>query len=69
MVFTEKGIIYQTSKGGNRGIEIYTIWDIATNKQVEITQSWQTNYFVNFENGTNSNVELIRQFFNYTIHN
>jgi len=44
-VLADKGIITKNGKEGKRGIRVYPPWDIATNKQAEKTQSWQTKYF------------------------
>ena len=49
-VLAEKGILSQNGKGGKRGIRVYPAWDITDNKQAEKTQSWQTKYFVCFDN-------------------
>jgi hypothetical protein len=45
-VLADKGIITKNGKEGKRGIRVYPPWDIATNKQAEKTQSWQTKYFL-----------------------
>jgi hypothetical protein len=45
-ILADKGIITKNGKEGKRGIRVYPPWDIATNKQAEKTQSWQTKYFL-----------------------
>jgi hypothetical protein len=48
-VLVEKGIITNNGKQGKRGIRVYPPWDVATSKQAEQTQRWQTKYFVLIE--------------------
>ena len=59
-VLIEKGIISHKNKQGKRGIRVYPPWDIATNKQAQKTQSWQTNYFVSIKNNDATAIEIIR---------
>ena len=62
-VLAEKGIISRNGIEGKRGIRVYPPWDIATNKQAEKTQSWQTKYFLTIKNDNATNIDLIRQLF------
>ena len=56
-ILAEKGIITKNGKEGKRGIRVYPPWDIATNKQAEKTQSWQSKYFLTInKNITNFNL-------------
>lgn len=61
-VLIEKGIISHKNKQGKRGIRVYPPWDIATNKQAQKTQSWQTKYFVSIEK--NDGIELLKNLTN-----
>lgn len=49
IVLYEKGLISKEDKGGKRAMRIYPPWNIADNKQAEITQTWQLEYFVSIE--------------------
>jgi len=59
-VLAEKGIIAGNGKPGKRGIRVYPPWDIATSKQAEKTQSWQTRYFLIINKDGSTDHDLIR---------
>ncbi len=60
-VLADKGIITRNGKEGKRGIRVYPPWDIATNKQAEKTQSWQTKYFLTIKKDNMTNLDLIKR--------
>jgi hypothetical protein len=60
-VLADKGIITRNGKEGKRGIRVYPPWDIATNKQAEKTQSWQTKYFMAIKNDNLTDLNLIKK--------
>lgn len=45
-VLLQKGIISRNGKGGKRGIRVYAPWDTVTSKQAQVTQHWQSRYFM-----------------------
>lgn len=59
-LLADKGIITRNKKIGKRGIRVYPPWDITTNKQAMITQSWQTKYFLKIENDNSTNLEFTK---------
>ena len=62
-ILADKGIISYKGKEGKRGIRVYPPWDIATNKQAEKTQNWQTKYFLTIKNDTSTDLELLKKLF------
>jgi hypothetical protein len=60
-VLMDKGIITKNGKKGKRGIRVYPPWDIATSKQAEKTQSWQTKYFLTIKNGNSTDLEMAKR--------
>lgn len=62
-VLADEGIITQNGKEGKHGIRVYPPWDIATNKQAEKTQSWQTNYFLLIKNDNSTDIDLTKKLF------
>lgn len=56
-VLIKKGIISTDAKEGKRGFRVYPKWDVTGNKQAEITQSWQLNYF--YELGEKVNLKRV----------
>lgn len=58
----KNGIITHNGKVGKRGIRVYPPWTITTNKQAIITQQWQTNYFLEIEDGK-LNFDLTKRLF------
>lgn len=44
-VLIKKGIISTEKKEGKRAFRVYPKWDVPKNKQAELTQNWQLNYF------------------------
>jgi hypothetical protein len=66
-VLADKGIISQNGKGGKRGIRVYPTWDIATSKQAEKTQNWQTKYFVEIKYNNTTDINLTQKLFSEVI--
>lgn len=62
-VLADKGVITKNGKEGKRGIRVYPPWDIATNKQAEKTQNWQTKYFLTIKKENLINLDLIKKLF------
>jgi hypothetical protein len=62
-VLAEKGIITKNGKEGKRGIRVYPAWDRVTNKQAELTQRWQTKYFLTIRNDDSTDFKLIDKLF------
>ncbi|TGN09689.1 MepB family protein [Leptospira ilyithenensis] len=56
-VLYEKGII-SGKKEGKLGFRIYPSWDIPTNKQAQMTQKWQLEYFL--ESSKNKPIDTTR---------
>jgi len=46
-VLLQKGVLTSESKEGKRAIRVYPLWDKTTNKQAQVTQKWQLEYFLN----------------------
>jgi hypothetical protein len=65
-VLADQGIISQNGKAGKRGIRVYPPWDIATNKQAEKTQSWQTKYFLTIKNDHSTDLDLTKKLYTKT---
>ena len=66
LVLAEQGILTRNGKAGKRGIRVYPPWDIATSKQAEKTQSWQTKYFLTIQNGNSSDLDSAKQLYTKT---
>lgn len=45
-VLHQNKILSDKAKDGKRGIRVYPIWDVTTNKQAQRTQLWQKDYFL-----------------------
>lgn len=60
-VLADKGIITRNGKEGKRGMRVYPPWALATNKQAEKTQSWQTKYFLTIKNGNSTDLILTKK--------
>lgn len=43
-------ILSDQTRDGKRGIRVYPIWAETSNKQAQKTQEWQTQYFLDFSN-------------------
>lgn len=56
-ILIKKGILSDGNKTGKRGIRVYPSWDIAGNKQAMATQKWQTEYFLDLSEGSESSLE------------
>jgi hypothetical protein len=68
-ILSSKGIITSNGKEGKRGIRVYPPWDIATNKQAEKTQSWQTKYFLTIKDHNSTDLDLTKKLFTPTDEN
>ena len=68
-VLVDKGIITRNGNRGKRGIRVYPLWDIATNKQAEDTKSWQTKYFFTIKSDNSTDLNLIKKLFTKTNEN
>lgn len=47
-ILYEKGILSGENSEGKRGIRVYPVWDITTNRQAKNTQAWQLDYFFEY---------------------
>ncbi|HRZ75633.1 MAG TPA: MepB family protein, partial [Flavobacterium sp.] len=65
-VLATKGILTKNGKEGKRGIRVYPPWDIATSKQAEKTQNWQTTYFLTIKKDNTSELNLPKKLFTKT---
>jgi len=54
-ILIKKGIISTIKKEGKRGFRVYPIWDVAKNKQAQLAQKWQLNYFYEINASTDFN--------------
>ncbi len=59
-----RGIIKTDIKDGKRGFRVYPKWDKPENRQAEITQKWQLNYF--YEIDSTTNLKRINELYNIT---
>jgi hypothetical protein len=66
-VLIDKGIVSRNGKGGKRGIRIYPLWDVATNRQAEETKKWQIKYFLPIELNNSTDLDLARKLFSDTL--
>ncbi|MGL5889305.1 MAG: MepB family protein [Bacteroidia bacterium] len=62
-VLIDKGIISRNGKGGKRGIRVYPLWDITTNRQAEQTKNWQRKYFLPIELNSSADLDLVKKLF------
>lgn len=62
-VLADKEIITRNGKEGKRGIRVYPPWDIASSKQAEKTQNWQTKYFLTIKNNNSTDLNFAKQLF------
>lgn len=51
-VLYENNILSDKVKEGKRGIRVYPTWNVATSKQAQKTQLWQTKYFLDLSSLT-----------------
>ncbi|MGV8878470.1 MAG: MepB family protein [Sphingobacteriaceae bacterium] len=65
-ILQEKGILSNQDKCGKRGIRIYPIWDLTTNKQAQKTQTWQASYFINLSIDEKPDLERAESLLNGT---
>ena len=68
-VLADNGIVKRNGKEGKRGIRVYPPWDIATNKQALLTQSWQTKYFLTIKNHNSTDLNLTKTLLTQTDEN
>ena len=66
-VLIDKGIVSRNGKGGKRGIRIYPLWDVTTNRQAEETKKWQIKYFLPIELNNSTDLDLARKLFSDTL--
>jgi hypothetical protein len=59
-VLLEKGIISRNGNGGKRGIRVYPLWDVVTNRQAKQTRSWQAAYFFSIDKNAVMDVNYVR---------
>ncbi|MXO06238.1 MepB family protein [Flavobacterium sp. HBTb2-11-1] len=59
----EKGIFSTQNKEGIRATRVYPPWDETTSKQAQKTQKWQLDYFFNFTNQNNVDLNELRKIF------
>jgi hypothetical protein len=59
-VLHENGILSDKMKDGKRGVRVYPIWDVTTNKQAQKTQQWQVEYFTDLTNGSKSDIRRVK---------
>lgn len=59
-VLFQKGILSGNEKDGKRGFRVYPPWDIAKNKQAQMTQAWQKLYFITLRDGISLDLEKAR---------
>jgi hypothetical protein len=51
-ILIKKGIISTEKKEGKRAFRVYPSWDTVKNKQAELSQKWQLNYFYEIDKST-----------------
>ncbi len=56
LVLVEKGIVTANGKMGKRGIRVYPPWDVPGSRQGEMTQRWQTKYFIHLDDAVHPGV-------------
>ncbi len=54
-VLIDKGIISTEKREGKRVFRVYPKWDVAKNKQAQLSQQWQLKYFYEINNLTDLN--------------
>lgn len=59
----EKGIFSTQNKEGIRATRVYPPWDETTSKQAQKTQKWQLDYFFNFSDQNEIDLEQLRKIF------
>ncbi|KAF2081389.1 MepB family protein [Flavobacterium sharifuzzamanii] len=59
----EKGIFSTQNKEGIRATRVYPPWDETTSKQAQKTQKWQLDYFFNFSDQSNIDLEELKKVF------
>lgn len=48
-VLADRGIVASSKQSGKRGMRVYPPWELPTSKQAVATQSWQINYFIEWD--------------------
>lgn len=61
----KRNIISTKLKEGKRGFRVYPSWTKTENKQAEKTQSWQTEFFIDFTKNDNQISEKLSAVLNY----
>ncbi|UMB59664.1 MepB family protein [Lutibacter sp. A80] len=54
-ILIKKGILSTVNKEGKRAFRVYPSWDLTKNKQAQLSQKWQLNYFYKINASTNFN--------------
>ena len=57
----EKGIFSTQNKEGIRATRVYPPWDETTSKQAQKTQKWQLDYFFNFSDQSEIDIEKLKK--------
>lgn len=60
----KRSIISTRFKEGKRGFRVYPIWTKTENKQAEKSQSWQTEFFIDFTKNDNEISEKLNSILN-----
>ncbi|PBQ32234.1 MepB family protein [Sphingobacteriaceae bacterium] len=53
----KQGVLSRHGKEGKRGFRVYPDWERVENKQAEKTQKWQSEFFLEINDGKNLNLE------------
>lgn len=62
-ILYEKGIVSKDGKGGKRAIRVYPPWDVALNRQAEMTKKWQNAFFLEIPIDKPIDPDRIRQLY------
>jgi hypothetical protein len=62
-VLLEKGVFSTNSKGGKRGIRVYSPWCEANNRQAAKTKQWQERFFIDLSLQDSENIERFRNLY------
>lgn len=50
-VLAARGVVATRGRGGKRAMRVYPPWDITTSRQAQLTQTWQSDYFLDMSPG------------------
>lgn len=65
-ILYENKILSDRIRDGKRGIRVYPTWDLATNKQAQKTQLWQTKYFLDIKKDKEFDLASAKNLFSNT---